>query len=328
MRIQNYLLTLLLFSACGQRENTNTSETAQSDSLQFQETKQADSLRNVQEITEYIDLKENISEDLKRKQESIDRQIKEQERNLILHTTEGLRLYEKGVNGDLVSVLSDSEFKPEIIDKILPLARRGYHIEKAYQIALGKIREEDTDPDEWVIGNEEEFESTYNGPYLIREFKKSMTDSARQGFKYKRDSLNLIKADLTKEIETINQKLITVENKYEENLESMISNVKYHLREQRIEAERDQMIKQQGTYSYEDSSGKFEITVNGNKWGGQITIKSGYGDSYDRQNAEYEFGVVKGNILYERSGYSQIGYIKGNRLYSSLGDKQITLIKK
>jgi len=83
----------------------------------------------------------------------------------------------------------------------------------------------------------------------------------------------------------------------------------------------------EGTYKYEDGSAYLEISIYGSSWKGKTTIKTGYGDVYDSENTEYQNGVVKGNDLYDDSGYVKIGYVDGNVLKTSIGGNSVTLSK-
>ena len=67
-----------------------------------------------------------------------------------------------------------------------------------------------------------------------------------------------------------------------------------------------------GTYSKETRDGKMTVTISGNSWRGKTVIKTGFGDAYDNQNAQYDRGLVKGNDLYDESGYVKIGSVSGN----------------
>lgn len=82
-----------------------------------------------------------------------------------------------------------------------------------------------------------------------------------------------------------------------------------------------------GTYSYSDDSGAFEISIFGNQWSGKTLIKSGMDEEYDNQNAQYESGVVKDNNLYDSSGLSQIGYVSNGTISTTIAGQRITLSK-
>lgn len=65
----------------------------------------------------------------------------------------------------------------------------------------------------------------------------------------------------------------------------------------------------------------------GNMWTGQFTFVSGFGAEYDAGNAEFQSGVVKGNDLYDESGYVKIGYVQGRTLTTTVGGQYLTLEK-
>ena len=83
----------------------------------------------------------------------------------------------------------------------------------------------------------------------------------------------------------------------------------------------------QGRYTYRDNSVELEIVISGNTWTGKSMIVSGFGSENDRQNAQYESGILRGNELYESSGTMQIGYINGNSLTTSVFGQKVTLSK-
>lgn len=82
-----------------------------------------------------------------------------------------------------------------------------------------------------------------------------------------------------------------------------------------------------GTYTYNDSSASLEVTVSGSSWTGKTIIKTGFGDAYDAEKAEYQNGIVKGTDLYDDSGYAKIGNVSGNSLNTSLSGRSVTLRK-
>jgi hypothetical protein len=82
-----------------------------------------------------------------------------------------------------------------------------------------------------------------------------------------------------------------------------------------------------GTYRYSDSSTELSISIYGTSWYGKTTIKSGYGQEYDSQNAQSDSGIIKGNDLYDSSGMVKIGYVDGRNLTTSIGGNNVTLSK-
>lgn len=80
-----------------------------------------------------------------------------------------------------------------------------------------------------------------------------------------------------------------------------------------------------GVYSYKDDSAELQIVVSGESWTGKTRIITGMGEEYDK--VEFESGVVKGNELFESSGYVKIGYIQGNTLTTTIGGNAVTLRK-
>jgi len=83
-----------------------------------------------------------------------------------------------------------------------------------------------------------------------------------------------------------------------------------------------------GRYMYSDSNLELEITVSGETWRGKTRIISGIGSEYDNQNAQYDYGIIKGTDLFESSGIVKIGYIKGKTITTSIAGQMVTLRKK
>ena len=67
-----------------------------------------------------------------------------------------------------------------------------------------------------------------------------------------------------------------------------------------------------GTYLKETRDGKMTVIISGNSWRVKKVIKTGFGDTYDNQNAQNDRGLAKGNDLYDESGYVKIGSVSGN----------------
>ncbi len=68
--------------------------------------------------------------------------------------------------------------------------------------------------------------------------------------------------------------------------------------------------------------------VSDENWTGKTKIISGLGDEYDKNNVTYESGIVKGNDLYESSGFVKIGYVVGKTLRTSSGGNNLNLYRK
>ena len=70
---------------------------------------------------------------------------------------------------------------------------------------------------------------------------------------------------------------------------------------------------------------RLSISVNGDSWRGKTMIVSGFGSAYDNENAQYDYGIMKGSDMYESSGNVKVGYVSGNSLTTSVADHQVTL---
>jgi hypothetical protein len=70
-----------------------------------------------------------------------------------------------------------------------------------------------------------------------------------------------------------------------------------------------------GTYIYEKAGnmgGKQELRITGNTWISKLTLKTGFGESYDDEQAMYSSGIVDGKKLMDETGYVQVGRIWKN----------------
>lgn len=61
-----------------------------------------------------------------------------------------------------------------------------------------------------------------------------------------------------------------------------------------------------GTYYWDGYQSSHTVTISGNRWSGTSVL-------YD--DVTYEHGSVKGNALYDSSGYIQVGRISGNTIH-------------
>jgi hypothetical protein len=68
--------------------------------------------------------------------------------------------------------------------------------------------------------------------------------------------------------------------------------------------------------------------VVGEQWTGSFTFVSGFGAEYDASQAEFQTGLVRGNEIFDESGYVKIGYIEGKNLTTTVGGQYITLRKR
>ena len=70
-----------------------------------------------------------------------------------------------------------------------------------------------------------------------------------------------------------------------------------------------------GTYIYEKAGnmgGKQELRITGNTWMSTLTLYTGFGESYDDEQAMYSSGTVDGNKLMDETGYVQVGRLWKN----------------
>lgn len=68
-----------------------------------------------------------------------------------------------------------------------------------------------------------------------------------------------------------------------------------------------------GEYLFRSGYDKTELTISGNSWYTTTTINSGFGESYDAEQAMTERGLVDGLTLYDETGYVRLGKLEKNR---------------
>ena len=76
-----------------------------------------------------------------------------------------------------------------------------------------------------------------------------------------------------------------------------------------------------GTYKYSDGDTELSITIIGNMWSGTSKLCL-YCD------VEYDNGVLKGNKLYDSSGYIEVGYTDNTYLSINYASRMVTLTKE
>lgn len=70
-----------------------------------------------------------------------------------------------------------------------------------------------------------------------------------------------------------------------------------------------------GTYIYErggSMGGKIVLRITGNTWISKLTMNSGFGESYDDEQAMYSSGYVDGRSLLDETGYVKVGRLWRN----------------
>ena len=70
-----------------------------------------------------------------------------------------------------------------------------------------------------------------------------------------------------------------------------------------------------GTYIYErggSMGGKIVLRITGNTWISKLTMNSGFGESYDDEQAMYSSGYVDGKSLLDETGYVKVGRLWRN----------------
>jgi antitoxin component YwqK of YwqJK toxin-antitoxin module len=84
-------------------------------------------------------------------------------------------------------------------------------------------------------------------------------------------------------------------------------------------------VSNNGTYT----SGENRITINGSSWSSVVVIISDFGSQYNENQSDN--GIVKGDDLYDDSGYVKIGSISSSSsksITTTLGGNRITFFKK
>lgn len=100
-----------------------------------------------------------------------------------------------------------------------------------------------------------------------------------------------------------------------------------HLKENEFNQQQNAYHSIEGIYVYKDNAIELEISITGEMWTGKIMFISGFGPAYDEQNAQYDYGVVKGHDLYESAGMISIGHVYDHTLVTSVGGHTVILRK-
>lgn len=86
-------------------------------------------------------------------------------------------------------------------------------------------------------------------------------------------------------------------------------------------------IEVDGMYSIDNSNIHIELTISGESWTSETTMKSGFGAEADAENTEYLSGTVKDDDLYDESGLSKVGSVKNGKASIVIGGRTVTLDK-
>jgi hypothetical protein len=89
----------------------------------------------------------------------------------------------------------------------------------------------------------------------------------------------------------------------------------------------DELEKIDGIYTLKNDDLELEIRINKNYWSGKTMIITGAGDAYDKENIQYDNGIIKDNDLYEKAGFLKMGNVDGNNLTTSIGGQKVLLNK-
>ena len=90
--------------------------------------------------------------------------------------------------------------------------------------------------------------------------------------------------------------------------------------EENLEMQENQAIEEiiddpSGTYIYErggSMGGKIVLRITGNTWISKLTMNTGFGESYDNEQAMYSSGYVDGRSLLDETGYVKVGRLWRN----------------
>ena len=78
-----------------------------------------------------------------------------------------------------------------------------------------------------------------------------------------------------------------------------------------------------GVYRHSDADFDMEVIVTGSNWASKMFLASGE----VMANQGVEFGVVRGSVLLDESGYFEVGLIEGGTLRMQVGSSVVTLTK-
>ena len=100
-----------------------------------------------------------------------------------------------------------------------------------------------------------------------------------------------------------------------ETLPQEVATVEENLAVQENLAIEEIMDDPSGTYIYErggSMGGKIVLRITGNTWISKLTMNTGFGESYDDEQAMYSSGYVDGKSLLDETGYVKVGRIWRN----------------
>jgi len=99
-----------------------------------------------------------------------------------------------------------------------------------------------------------------------------------------------------------------------ETLPEEVANVEENLDVQENQTE-EILDDPSGTYIYErggSMGGKIVLRITGNTWISKLTMNTGFGESYDDEQAMYSSGFVDGRSLLDETGYVKVGRLWRN----------------
>ena len=131
--------------------------------------------------------------------------------------------------------------------------------------------------------------------------------SSKQDKNY--EAIDSVLADLQNEEQNELKNAEEIQNSIESQV---IEETKSMINEESLNNEDDDPS---GTYIYEKAGnmgGKQELRITGNTWMSTLTLYTGFGESYDDEQAMYSSGTVDGNKLMDETGYVQVGRLWKN----------------
>ena len=151
--------------------------------------------------------------------------------------------------------------------------------------------------------------------YMVLLFTFSLIlNSCDQGNKniYDYSVLDSAKNSINKEDSENDQQAII---EVPETLPQEVATVEENLEVQENQAIEEIIDDPSGTYVYErggSMGGKIVLRITGNTWISKLTMNTGFGESYDDEQAMYSSGYVDGRSLLDETGYVKVGRLWRN----------------
>lgn len=111
-----------------------------------------------------------------------------------------------------------------------------------------------------------------------------------------------------------------IKNKEQEAIQTM--------KDATVSEQENQTPDPSGTYLLDNPNIRIELSIAGDSWSSQTTMKSGFGAEADAADAQFESGSISGKDLFDSTGSVKIGTIDNKEITITLGGQRVTLRKQ